>query len=101
MEDRQNKVYHFELKNRAVVSALLRGVVAAYIVYLGYRATPLHGEPDGLSVPMAWLLGGGLMVAGIVVLVYTVMRYRRELAAAEYPPEEYAELERKRAEGED
>ena len=33
-----------------------------------------------------------MVVAGAAVLVYTVLRYRRDLAAAEYTPEEYAEL---------
>ena len=35
------------------------------------------------------------------MLAYTWQRYRRELAAAEYTAEEYAELERKREEGEE
>ncbi len=96
------KVYHYEKKNRAQVRAILYAVVAVYIGYLGYRTTPLYGEPDGLSVTMAWVLGIVLAVCAAAVLVYTWFRYRRELAAAEYTPEEYAELERKRAgDGED
>ena len=98
---RDKKVYHYEKKNRANVSAMLRALVAAYIVYLGYSATPLHAEPDGMSAGMAWLLGGALMLAGIAVLVYTALRYKRDLAAAEYTEKEYAALERSSDEGDD
>lgn len=98
MQEQRKKVYHYELKNRAGVSATLRGLVALYICYLGYRTTPLYAEPDGLSAAMAWVLGAALVVAGAAVLVYTVLRYRRDLAAAEYTPEEYAELAAREAE---
>lgn len=94
------KVYHYEQKNRARVSAMLRALVAAYIVYLGYSATPLRAEPDGMSATLAWVLGAALMLAGIAVIVYTVLRYKQDLAAAEYTEEEYAELERSEEEGE-
>ena len=97
----KKKVYHYELKNRAKVSAVLRAVVSVYIVYLGYRATPLYAEPDGLSNALAWVLGGALMAAGVLVLFFTWQRYRRDLAAAEYTPEEYAELEARQAEEDD
>ena len=90
MQEQRKKVYHYELKNRAGVSATLRGLVALYICYLGYRTTPLYAEPDGLSAAMAWVLGAALVVA--------VLRYRRDLAAAEYTPEEYAELAAREAE---
>lgn len=96
MQDK--KVYHYEKKNRAHVRAVLYAVVAVYIGYLGCRTTPLYGEPDGLSVTMAWVLGIGLVICAAAVLVYTWMRYKRELADAEYTPEEYEELERRRAE---
>lgn len=99
MQDK--KAYHYEKKNRAKVSALLRALVSCYICYLGYSVTPLHAEPDGLSVTMAWVLGAALALCGAAVLVYTGLRYRRDLADAEYTPEEYAELERRREAGED
>ena len=95
------KVYHYEKKNRAQVRAALYVIVAAYIGYLGYKTTPLAGEPDGLGTAAAWILGAGLRLAAAGVLVYTWLRYKRELAAAEYTAEEYAELERRREEGED
>ena len=94
----QKKVYHYEKKNRAQVRAVLYAVVAAYVAYLGYSTTPLHGEPDGLSVTMAWVLGVALIAAGIAVAVYTYLRYRRDLADAEYTEEEYAELDARREE---
>ncbi len=98
----ERKVYHYEKKNRAQVRAALYAVVAVYIAYLGYRTTPLYAEPDGLSVAMAWILGAALIAAAAGVLYYTWRRYRRELAAAEYTEEEYAELARREAgEGED
>ena len=99
MQDK--KVYHYEKKNRAQVRAALYAVVAVYIGYLGYRTTPLYAEPDGLSAGLAWALGIALIVCAVLVLAYTWQRYRRELAAAEYTAEEYAELERKREEGEE
>ena len=95
------KVYHYEKKNRAQVRAALYVIVAAYIGYLGYKTTPLAGEPDGLGTAAAWILGAVLILAAAGVLVYTWLRYKRELAAAEYTAEEYAELERRREEGED
>ena len=95
------KVYHYEKKNRAQVRAALYVIVAVYIGYLGYNTTPLAGEPDGLGTAAAWILGAVLVLAAAGVLVYTWLRYKRELAAAEYTAEEYAELERRREEGED
>ena len=95
---RERKVYHYEQKNRAGVRAALYAVVAVYIGYLGYRTTPLYAEPDGLSVTMAWALGAVLMLCAVGVLIYTWRRYKRELAAAEYTEEEYAELERRERE---
>ena len=78
------KVYHYEKKNRAQVRAALYVIVAAYIGYLGYKTTPLAGEPDGLGAAAAWILGAVLILAAAGVLVYTWLRYKRELAAAEY-----------------
>ena len=47
---------------------------------------------------MAWVLGAVLMLCAVGVLIYTWRRYKRELAAAEYTEEEYAELERREGE---
>ena len=47
---------------------------------------------------MAWVLGVALIAAGIAVAVYPYLRYRRDLADAEYTEEEYAELAARREE---
>lgn len=101
MRDPKKRLYHFDKKNKAQTGATLRGLVSLYVCYLGYRSTPLYGEPDGISIPLAWVLGLGLIVAGVIVLVYTVVRYRHEVTAAEYTDEEYAQYYSSKALSED
>ena len=82
--------------------AALYAVVAAYIAYLGYSTTPLARRarrPRARQWPGYW--APRFIAAAAGVLVYTWLRYRRELAAAEYTDEEYAELARRGGEGED
>ena len=98
MQNRDKKVYHYEKKNRANVRAMLYVVVAVNIGSLGYRTTPLYAEPDGLSVTMAWVCGAALVAAAAGLLAFTYLRWKREMADAEYTEEEYAELERSRKE---
>ena len=60
-----------------------------------------HSPNPPRPAPAPADLAALLALCGAAVLVYTGLRYRRDLADAEYTPEEYAELERRREAGED
>lgn len=72
------------------MKALLRGLVAAYLLYLGWKL----GGSGSSDLPLAArLLVGGLFAAGAILFGwFTCRQYRAALKEAELTPEEEAEL---------
>ena len=81
-------------KNRANVSAVLRGAVACYLLYLGVQIAMSAGKDPSFPVWAAWVLGGFFCLAGAAFGVYTWRRYRADLKAAELTEEERLEARR-------
>ncbi len=84
------KRYHVVRKQQADLKALLRGLVAAYLLYLAWKL----GVSGGSDFPAAaQLLIGGLFAVGAVLFGwFTWRQYRTALKEAELTPEEEAEL---------
>lgn len=84
-----DKKYDLQRKARAGTSAGLRGLVAAYLIYLGWKIA--SGSLTGNSPIPEW---AGVLVGGLFILVavgfgvYIVRRYLRDLKAAELPEEQ-------------
>lgn len=95
-----SKEYNVIRKNRANVSAVLRGAVACYLLYLGVKIAMSAGKDPSFPVWAAWVLGGFFCLAGAAFGVYTWRRYRADLKAAELTEEERLEA-RRQAEQED
>ena len=64
-------------KDKALTAAALRGVVTAYLVFLGYKI--ITNQDTTMSVQTARLLGGGLIAAAAAFAVYIVLRLRADL----------------------
>ncbi|MBQ7473139.1 MAG: hypothetical protein IJS79_02165 [Oscillospiraceae bacterium] len=81
--DEKNKEKAAAGSSRTVNLFALRLAVAAYLVYLGFDLLRsfLVGAST-LSPAAAWGSGVGFMAAGLGFGVYSLLRYRREAAAA-------------------
>ena len=90
----KSKEYNVIRKNRANVSAVLRGAVACYLLYLGVQIAMSAGKAPSFPVWAAWVLGGFFCLAGAAFGVYTWRRYRADLKAAELTEEERLEARR-------
>jgi len=92
------KQYNAVRKNNADLHALLRGFVAAYLLYLGWKLITSGG--DGASFPpIVGYVAGGLFAVGAVAFgCYAWKRYRADLRDAELTPEEAEEALRQERE---
>ncbi len=78
------KEYDMALRNRAVTGLMLRGLVAAYIVYLAWMI--LSGTLKGGSpIPAwgAWLISIVLASAALAFCAFAWKGFRKALKAAE------------------
>ena len=86
----EKKQYKVKRKNQAETRALLRGLVAAYLLYLGWKLASMGGE-DPSFPPLVGIIAGVLFAAGAVVFgIYTWKRYLSDRKDAELTPEELA-----------
>lgn len=94
----EKKRYHMVRKNRADTRALLRGLVSAYLLYLGWKLISGAGRDPAFSPVLGYLAGGLFAVAALAFGFYTWRRYLSDREAALLTPEEEAELDREREE---
>lgn len=72
--------YDIQKRDKAVKGVSLRGLVAVYIGWLGIK---LATEKDTAMAPaLAWTLAGLFIAAGIGTAVYSVCRFRSDMAEA-------------------
>ena len=84
----RNPEYDIQKRARADTTALLRAVVAGYILYLGWNIVAAR---DSAMPPTAAKLAGAVfMTAAIAFGVYTWKRWRLDLEAARLPETENA-----------
>ena len=85
--------YNYQRKNKANIRAALRAAVALYIIYLGWQIIAGSSADSGSSMPewVAFLIGGGFILAAVLFGLYTWRRYRTDMKGAELTPEELAE----------
>lgn len=94
----EKKRYHVLRKNRADMRGLLRGLVSAYLLYLGWKLIS-GARIDSALPPAAGYLAGGLFAACAVAFgLYSWKQYQADRKAAELTPEEEAELRREQQE---
>jgi len=83
-ENNQNKLeYNVQQRAKAGTTATFRGVVALYIIYLGYSVIRGAGsESSSMPVWLAW--GGGifLIAAALAFGYYTWKRWHIDVEAA-------------------
>lgn len=77
--------YNEELRSRAVKKALLRALVAGYLVYLGWNIAT--GESDSMTQLTARLIGGAFIAAAAAFGVYIFRSWRSDMAAARELPD--------------
>ena len=85
---KEKKQYDLALKSRAYSGLALRVVVAAYIVYLGWKV--LSGTLSaGGPIPDwgAWLIFAGFSAAGVGFCVFAFLQFKKLVKAAQLPPE--------------
>ncbi len=84
------KRYHVVRKQQADMKALLRGLVAAYLLYLAWKL----GGSGGSDLPAAArsLIGGLFAVGAVLFGWFTWKQYRSALKEAELTPEEEEKL---------
>ena len=68
------------MQKNAGVAAVLRAVVAAYLVWLGYQI--ITNEDTSMKPLTAKLTGGALIAAAAAFCVYTAIRFRADSRAA-------------------
>lgn len=92
----EKKRCHVVRKNRADTRALLRGLVSAYLLYLGWKLIAGAGSTPDFP-PALGLLAGVLFAAAAVAFgFYTWRQYLADRKAAELTPEEEEELRREK-----
>lgn len=75
--------YDIQKRARAGTAATFRAVVAAYLIYLGWK---IATAGDGSMPPLAArLIGCAFIVAAIAFGIYTWKRWRLDLEAARLP----------------
>lgn len=75
------KKYDEQKRSRADKAALLRGVVAGYIIFLGFKiATNKDTTMDAVT---AGVIGGVFIVAALAFCVYIFLRRKSDLEAAQ------------------
>lgn len=92
------KHYHVVRKNRADTRALLRGLVSAYLLYLGWKLITGAGHDPTFSPVLGYLAGGLFAAAALAFGFYTWRQYLSDRRAAELTPEEEEELRREQEE---
>ncbi len=94
----EKKRYHVVRKQQADLRALLRGLVSAYLLYLGWKLLFQAGS-DPAFPPAARLGFGGLFAAAALAFGwYTWKQYRSSLREAELTSQELEELRQEREE---
>ena len=88
MNDKNSEKLEYDVQKRAKAgtAATFRGIVAVYIMYLGYNI--VKATEDGTStLPdwAGWTAGVFFIAAALVFGVYIWNRYRRDLEAARLP----------------
>ncbi len=73
--------YNEELRSKAGKKAVLRALVAGYLVYLGWNIAT--GESSSMSQLTARLIGGVFIAAAAAFGVYIFRSWRSDLAAAQ------------------
>ena len=78
-----------QLKNKAFTAAALRGLVAGYLIYLGYQI--ITNQDTSMAQNTSIILGSVLIAAALIFAGYILIRLRSDLRqAAENGNEEHA-----------
>ncbi len=86
--ERKRPRYDEKKRGKAILSAVLRVVVAVYIIYLGINIAMKSGGPDTSMKPwMGWCFCAFFSVVGILFVLYTVKQYQSAIKDAELPEE--------------
>lgn len=72
--------YDEQKRSRAGTAALLRGAVAGYIVFLGYKI--ITNKETSMSVMTSRILGGCFIAAALGFGAYTFLRWKKDMEAA-------------------
>ncbi len=81
--------YDMAKRTKASNFAVLRTLVAAYLVWLGFSLIRDHLRGVSTLPPaLVWAAGLGFIAAALAFGFYTWKLWRRELDAAKFPPPE-------------
>lgn len=70
-----------QTRDHAFPAAVLRGVVAGYLIFLGVKI--ITNKDTDMSSAMSAVLGGIMLLAGAAFGVYTLLSLRADLLTAE------------------
>ena len=86
-EEKHQLEYDVQKRARAGTKATLRGVVALYVVFIGYRLirSARLAEESTMPVGLRWGFGLGMIVAALIFGVYILKRWRVDVEAARLP----------------
>lgn len=92
------KRYNVFRKNKADLRVLLRALVAAYLLYLGWKLITSGGDTASFPPALGYGLGALFAAGAIAFGCYTWRAYRADLRDAELTPEEEEEALRQERE---
>lgn len=81
-----NRKYDEQKRSQADKAALLRGVVAGYIIFLGWKIAT--NKDTTMDVTTARIIGGVFIAAALGFCVYIYLRRKSDLEAARLTDED-------------
>lgn len=76
----QSEKNEAQLKNKAFTAAALRGLVAGYLIYLGYQI--ITNQDTSMAQRTSIILGSVLIAAALIFAGYILIRLRSDLRQA-------------------
>ena len=85
--DKNQLEYDVQKRARAGTKATLRGVVALYVAFMGYRLlrSARLAEESTMPIDLRWGFGLGMIAAALIFGVYIWKRWRADVEAARLP----------------
>ncbi len=92
MSDNNRFEYDMQRRARAGTSAVLRALVAGYLLYLAWQIVKgVRSGETSMSPAVAYLAAGFFALAAAAFLVYLIRRWRAEVETARLPSAEETE----------
>ena len=94
MSDKNGFEYDMQRRAKAGTSAVLRALVAGYLLYIAWQIVKgVRSGESSMSPAVAYLAAGFFALAAAAFLVYLIRRWRADVEAARLPASEETKAE--------